>query len=215
MKRLLTLAAAAALTVPALTVSAQVPVGKSTAKTPILTREELRACMKREAEVEAARTAVEKRQAELDAERAQITALTDGLKPLKAEHEAAQARIREANDKRKALGARIAAFNTKAATPPADAAAREALQAEQKALNDEAAVLDREGGPIEAQYRAAVDALNAKAQVHDQRAEAWNSRRTALADEAAAVDTQRKGWAADCADRRYREDDEKAIKAGK
>lgn len=211
----MTLAAAAALTVPAVTAWAQVPVGKSTAKTPILTREELRACMKREADVEAARTALEKRQAELDAERAQITALADGLKPLKAEHEAAQARLRQANEQRKALGARIAAFNAKAANAPSDAAGREALAAEQKSLNDEAAALDRDGGPVEAQYRASVDALNAKAVVHDQRAEAWNTRRNTLADEAAAVEAQRKGWAADCADRRYREDDEKAIKAGK
>ena len=58
-------------------------------------------------------------------------------------------------------------------------------------------------------------AYNAKAQALDARVQAWNARNSAWNEVTTALDTERKAWVTACADRRYREDDETAIRQGK
>lgn len=215
MKRLFPLLTAAALIAPAASALAQVPVGKTTSKAPILTKEELRACMKREVAVNEQRTTAENRKAVLDAERAEVTKLSEGLQPLKADVEAKAGAIKQLNERTRVLGERIVAFNAKAANPPADDAGRKALQDEEKQLKTEAGAIEAEGKPLQAAYEAAVAALNDKAKVHDERAAAWNEKQSQVVAAAREAEQARQGWMLDCADRRYREDDEKAIKAGK
>jgi len=60
-----------------------------------------------------------------------------------------------------------------------------------------------------------VAAFNAKATVMDGKVVAWNQRNEEWNKTSKALEADRAKWVADCADRRYREDDEKAIKAGK
>lgn len=215
MKRLFPLLTAAALIAPAASALAQVPVGKTNSKAPILSKEELRACMKREVAVNDQRTAAEARKAKLDAERAEVVRLSEGLQPMKADVETKAAAVKQLNERTRALGERIQAFNAKAANPPADAAGRTALAEEEKQLKSEAAAIEAEGKPLQATYEAAVAALNEKAKVHDERAAAWNEQQTQVVAVTREAEQARQGWMLECADRRYREDDEKAIKAGK
>lgn len=215
MKRLFPLLTAAALIAPAASALAQVPVGKTNSKAPIMTKEELRACMKREADVEQRRTAAEASKAALDAERAEVVKLSQSLQPLKADAEAKGQAIRQLNERMRELSGRIQAFNAKAAQPAADDSARQALQAEEKQLKADTAALQAEGAPLQPAYDAAVNTLNEQSKVHDTRAAAWNEKQAVLVAETAAAEEQRQAWLRDCADRRYREDDEKAIKAGK
>lgn len=215
MKRLFPLLTAAALIAPAASALAQVPVGKTNSKAPILSKEELRACMKREVAVNDQRTAAEARKAKLDAERAEVVRLSEGLQPMKADVETKAAAVKQLNERTRALGERIQAFNAKAANPPADAAGRTALAEEEKQLKTEAAAIEAEGKPLQATYEAAVAALNEKAKVHDERAAAWNEQQTQVVAVTREAEQARQGWMLECADRRYREDDEKAIKAGK
>ena len=55
---------------------------------------------------------------------------------------------------------------------------------------------------------------NAKASALDARVSDWNARNNAWNDTSLALEAERKGWVRDCADRRYREDDESAIRRG-
>ena len=87
-------------------------------------------------------------------------------------------------------------------------------------------VADRELSRIDAQQKAEganmqsgmqqeVAALNARVDAQAKRAADWNARSKALDTEANAYEDNRIDWKLNCGDRRYREDDEKAIRAGK
>mgnify|MGYP000370216868 CR=1 FL=1 len=56
---------------------------------------------------------------------------------------------------------------------------------------------------------------NAKVGAFDGRVSDWNQRNAAVNDAAKALEQERLKWMSDCGDRRYREDDELAIKRGK
>jgi hypothetical protein len=61
----------------------------------------------------------------------------------------------------------------------------------------------------------AVRSFNAKATALDARVAGWNDRNAKWNELTATIDSERKVWVTNCADRRYREDDEIAIKRGK
>ncbi|MEF7612699.1 hypothetical protein V4F39_02175 [Aquincola sp. MAHUQ-54] len=213
MKRLSSLLFASLLFLPL--VPAAQPAPGPNAQAPLLTRDQLRACMDRESRVEGGRADLAQRKAALDAQRAGIVELADELRGLKAEADAQQAAVARRNERMRALAGRIESFNERAGRPPADAAAREALLAEQAALKTESQALEADGPALKAAYEAAVEALNAKAQVHDERAGAWNGLQARLAADSRGLEEARQAWLRECADRRFREDDEKAIKAGR
>ena len=60
-----------------------------------------------------------------------------------------------------------------------------------------------------------VNAYNANAKAVEARVVDWNTRNQAWNDAGVNLETERQEWVQQCADRRYREDDEAAIKAGK
>jgi hypothetical protein len=59
-----------------------------------------------------------------------------------------------------------------------------------------------------------VNAFNNRAAAQEQKVADWNSRNKKLAEETGALASDREQWVADCGNRRYREDDEIAIKRG-
>lgn len=75
-------------------------------------------------------------------------------------------------------------------------------------LKAEQAVLDRSS-------QAAVDAYNAKLADRDKRVEAYRAATPAFNQRVEKLDADKQAFAKDCADRRYREEDYDAIKAGK
>lgn len=64
-------------------------------------------------------------------------------------------------------------------------------------------------------HQQAVADYNARIGAVDARVSEWNVRNAQLNDKAKALEDERAGWVTSCADRRYREEDENAIKAGK
>jgi hypothetical protein len=80
------------------------------------------------------------------------------------------------------------------------------MEQQEKALTDERAALGGTGSGAAA-VNAKVDALN-------QRAAAWNERNKALAKRSEDLAQERDLWASECGNRRYREDDEAAIRKG-
>ena len=57
-------------------------------------------------------------------------------------------------------------------------------------------------------------AYNEKAKALEARVASWNQRNGDLTERVKAVNNDRETWQSDCAERRYREDDEIAIRRG-
>lgn len=199
--------------------------GFGTARGPLLTRDELRACLSQEDDLkkrlttqEAARPTLEQEkkaiadeQAVMRAERAKL----DGA-DIAAAVSAFTERNKVFSERRARWDARVKAFND---------AGRDGTTAEREALNAERVELEREHGALEAERKRiqglqserqeAAAAFNVKVKALDARVVDWNKRNGTYNDTLATLESDRLAWTANCGNRRYREDDELAIRAGK
>jgi Skp family chaperone for outer membrane proteins len=196
------------------TLGGKAPVGK------MLTRDELRACLKRLDGVNAGTKELEAKRAALDKEKDELTRSGDALKAERAEVDTRLAAVRDWEGRMRAHGAEIEAFNQRlkgAETLPANQ--REALgkelEAERERLNKVRAPLADEEARLVPAYQNAVKGYNEKAQARDALVADWNGRNKAINDSAAKQDDERSSWLTECANRPYREDDEIAIRQGK
>lgn len=99
---------------------------------------------------------------------------------------------------------------------------RDALDSERSKLDAERADLVKEGAALKELFDAldrtsqeAVDNYNAKAKVRDAGVDAWNVRNGSAKDREKAFDETNGGWRKNCSERRYREEDEAALRKGK
>jgi hypothetical protein len=99
---------------------------------------------------------------------------------------------------------------------------RDALDSERSKLDAERADLARDGAALKEAFDAldrtsqeAVDGYNAKAKVRDAGVDAWNVRNGSAKDREKAFDETQGGWRKNCNERRYREEDETALRKGK
>jgi hypothetical protein len=189
----------------------------------IMTRDELRACLTDEANIRGQLEALDKVRAPLEPEKAQLTADQQTLREERNGMEATQKDIADSlNAKFKAFAAkveasnaRVAAFNDAGKTGSAAERERQALNKERAALETERVALEAEKDDMVAKLKVRVDSFNERAQAVERRVVDWNARNAKVNDDAQAVEAERKDWVANCSNRRYREDDEIAIKAGK
>jgi chromosome segregation ATPase len=196
--------------------------GKSSGSGKVMTREELRACMKQQQTLATRKSELESRQAALTSERAQIQTETDAIK-------ADQGALTSDKGQVDALNERIAAFQTRAKAlqdrrEEFDRLGRSgpAADRERRVMDKEALDLKKEETDINAAREGIVktsqssaDKLNARVQAQQDKAQRWNDESKKLSTEQQAYEDERIGWIDNCGNRRYREDDEKAIKAGK
>ena len=82
------------------------------------------------------------------------------------------------------------------------------IHAEAEAIKEAREALDRTS-------QEAIDGFNKRLLANDERIDAFNKRKADLAAEATAWQNVQNDWTVNCGDRRYREDDETAIKRGK
>jgi len=194
----------------------------TTSRRPILTRDELRACLNQEqtirtrlSEHEAARAPLDReregiaaaREA-LSAERAKVQAVSDQASAFRARMEAHAARVQQWNRD-------VEAFNAR--TPAGSAGERERLRinSERDALQKAQTELEAERTALASGGEQVVAAYNANAKAVEARVNDWNTRNQAWNEAGQQLEFERREWVQECADRRYREDDEIAIKAGK
>jgi septal ring factor EnvC (AmiA/AmiB activator) len=186
----------------------------------IMSKEELRACLAR-------KDAVDKQRGELTASNEQLTRERDTLQQTGAALRAEGGQIEQRNAAIRALvernrehQAKVQDWNARAAklkdAPPADQERLLAeLNAEKDGLQKSFDTLKAEQAQLSAGFNEQVAAYNARAQEHARNVEALNTRATQLSDQSQAEARERDAWRTSCADRRYREDDEIAIKRGK
>ena len=87
-------------------------------------------------------------------------------------------------------------------------AERQQIIAQTQALKDAMATLDRTAPGV-------LDAHDAKVDAHEKRIDAWNKSHQQMLSVIDALNKKQAQWTTDCGEKRYREDDETAIKAGK
>jgi DNA repair exonuclease SbcCD ATPase subunit len=186
----------------------------------VLTRDELRTCLKRLDNVNTTTKDLEGKRVALDKEKDDLTRSGDALKTERAGADTRLAAVREWEGRLRAHGTEVEAFNKRlkdAGTAPADQ--REALgkelEAERDRLGKARAPLADEEARLVPAYQNAVKGYNDKAQARDTLVADWNNRNKALNDTAARHDDERSAWLVECANRPYREDDEIAIRQGK
>jgi hypothetical protein len=99
---------------------------------------------------------------------------------------------------------------------------RDALDRERSKLDAERADLVKEGATLKEVFDAldrtsqeAVDDYNAKAKLRDAGVDAWNVRNGAAKERDKAFEETHSGWRKNCNERRYREEDEAALRKGK
>jgi hypothetical protein len=176
---------------------------------PILTRDELRACMNQQASIRTRLADIDAQREQLDKDKQAIAADQDSIR---AEHAAIKAFQQEVAD----FNARMKAFNAKPPEGDEGEKLRQQLKAEQEELKNEEQALQAKKTELKSNDQAGrVKAFNDKATALGARIDDWNERNKAWNERAKAIDDERSGWVTACADRRYREDDEIAIKNGK
>ncbi|MBK9133347.1 MAG: hypothetical protein IPM15_03060 [Betaproteobacteria bacterium] len=201
--------------------------GFGSARGPILTRDELRVCFGQEDELkkrigaqDAARGPLEQEkkaigdeQVALKAERAKL----EGGGELSAGVAAFSERNKAFTERRVRWEARVKAYND---------AGRDAREEERDALNAESLALKKEQEALEAERKRllalqdgnkdVIAAHNAKARALDARIVEWNKRQKAHLEVQDTIEADRLAWMSNCGNRRYREEDELAIRpAGK
>jgi|GEM_PF-544901 len=189
----------------------------------LLDRDELRICLKEEVTIRTRLEEAEKLRAALNAEKGPIEA---DRAAQKQERDALDTRQRQSSDelsaKFKAYGARIEGwnkrvldFNEAKKTGAAADRERKALDDERAAFEKERPLLDAEKTAVVARVTEDVKVFNERAGKVDARSADWNRRNNEANDANQALEGDRKTWVATCANRRYREDDEAAIRQGK
>lgn len=190
----------------------------------LLTRDELRACMRLKERNEAGTGEIERRQAQLDQEREALASAPDASAGVRAAVDEKLNAVKQADAAYAAYGKRVEDWNARMAEFEARAKdmrnadrRREVLRQEQVALKADEQKLGAERDAAVAAYEASVKDANAKLAQGSQgqgKAE-WNKKSEALAADEQALVAARRKWATECGERRFREDDETAIKAGK
>lgn len=185
----------------------------------LMTRDELRDCLKQQASLTQRRTEVEAARGPIDREKEDLVKEQQALKGEREKVDQARAAIADLNARYQAYGEKVKDWNDRATALKDQGGVkadreRSVLERERVDLQKQQAALDADRDKLgDGSVQKAVDAFNARAVALDQKVTAWNERNAQLADRARALNRDRETWVNDCADRRYREDDEIAIRA--
>lgn len=194
--------------------------GKAAGSGKLMTRDELRSCLKRLEDINQATKGIDAARPALDSERDALKASGEVLKAERAELDRKLAAVREWEGRVRAHAVEIETFNQRSA------AVQEAPRNQQEMLLEELkgerAKLQKTGETLAADEAALVPAYRESAKTYNERAVArdtkvvdWNQRNTATVDSSVTQQEARQTWLNECANRPYVEDDEIAIKAGK
>ncbi|HEX5682692.1 MAG TPA: hypothetical protein VFY73_01545 [Ideonella sp.] len=188
----------------------------------MMSRDELRACLK-EQQAQAAQVAeLEKRRAEIAAEADAVRQQKDAVQAERDAFAALANQVQAFKEKVKAHGDRVAIYNerTKAfkENPPRGADAereRGQLEAEGAALSQADAAIKAEAAQWTAKVEPARAALTEHTQAQQAAANAAIERNRVFNEAVKAQEDQLAAWKQRCGHRPYREADEKAIRAEK
>ena len=212
-------------TKPAAKTAAKPAAGKTlSGKTPsggkLMTRDELRSCLKRLDDVNQGAKDLDALRPQLDRERDELKAAGEVLKTERTALDAQLVAVREWEGKVRAHAAEIEAYNSRndavkdAPRGQQDKISQE-LKIERERLQKVRETLAAEEAKLVPPYQANAKAYNERAGARDAKVTDWNARNTTAVDASVKQQEARALWLNECANRPYLEDDEKAIKAGR
>lgn len=189
---------------------------------PVMTRDELRACLKNQAELKQRVADYEAQKAAAEKEKAEILAENQKLQAEKGQLSAAASKVKDDNARNADLKSRVEDWVTRwaefeksgRAGPMADRERRKLLE-EQKALDREQEAAKAAAAGSNSSSTGAAQQFNAKAEAVQARTVAYNERNKQLVQAGEDLAQERDLWAGECGNRRFREEDEIAIKQGK
>jgi chromosome segregation ATPase len=194
--------------------------GKAPGGGKLMTRDELRSCLKRLDDVNARIKDIEAQRLVLDRERAELTTAGEVLLAERANLDRQLVAVREWETRTRAHAAEVENFNkrsTEAQAAPRnqqDKLAKE-LATDRERLEKLRETLAADEARLVPPYRAAATTYNERAIARDAKVTDWNARNAATVDASVQQQEDRALWLNECANRPYLEDDETAIKAGK
>jgi chromosome segregation ATPase len=194
--------------------------GKAPAGGKLMTRDELRTCLKRLDEIKQSGKDIEAQRPALDRERDELKASGEVLKAERAEVDRLLASVRAWETKMRAHAVEVESFNKRSAAvkdAPSDDQEKlvEELKRERDQLQKSRDALAAEEVSVVPVYKATTKAYNERAVARDAKVTDWNKRNTAAVDASMKQQEAHALWLNECANRPYLEDDELAIKAGK
>jgi len=158
------------------------------------------------AALERDKQALAQEQESMKGERARVDVSIQAVKDLNTRYLAYEQQVKDWNDRATALGDR-AGFS-------ADRD-RLKLKHDQAALQEEQKALDAERTKLGDGPQKGIDAFNEHLKALTQKSTDWNQRNAKFGEQVQALNDDSEKWTVDCADRRYHEDDETAIRNGK
>ncbi|GAB4038706.1 MAG: hypothetical protein Fur0014_07700 [Rubrivivax sp.] len=188
---------------------------------PIMTRDELRACLKSQAELKTRVADYEAQKAAAEKEKADIVAATQALAEEKAKLSAAASKVKDENTRAANLAQRVDEWNERWQAFEKAQKAGPMADRERKRLLDEQKALQREQDELKAAAAGGggeagvASAFNQKVEALNARTVAYNNRNKELVKLGEDLQQERDLWAGECGNRRFREEDEIAIKQGK
>jgi hypothetical protein len=205
---------------PAANTASKTLSGKTPGGGQLMTRDELRSCLKRRDGLSANVKDIEGQRVSLDRERAELKAEGDKLLAEHADLDRQLAAVREWETKVRAYTADVEAFNKRSAAvqealPSRQEKMAKDLAPERDRLDKVRVALAAEEAAVVAPYKAVAATYNERAQAREVKASDWNARNAAAAEASLNQQDERQLWLNECANRPYLEDDEAAIKAGK
>lgn len=194
--------------------------GKTAGAGKLMTRDELRTCLKGLDDNNQASKEGEARRSWLDRERAELKASGESLLVDRAELDGQLVAVREWEGRMRAHTVEIESFNRRSAAAPE--APRDAQNKLLEELKLDRERLQKAGQHVTAdevvlvgRYQSSARSYNERAAARDAKVVDWNQRNTAAVDANVNLQEARALWLSECANRAYLEDDEVAIKAGK
>lgn len=194
--------------------------GKPTGSGKLMTRDELRTCLKRLDDVNQSGRDVEAQRPLLDRQREELKASAETLRAGRAEVERLLAAVREWEVRVRAHAVDIETYNKRSASltelPRGEQQkVTEELKLERERLQKMRDALSLDEAKVVPAYQSTTKSYNDRAVARDTEVNDWNARNAASVDAAAKQQEARALWLNECANRPYLEDDEKAVKAGK
>lgn len=185
----------------------------------IMTKDELRACMTLDQDNEMRTEAIDKRHEVLSKERDELEKVKDDTGPQRAEIDRLLEEVKQSDAKVAANATEIEDWNnrmaefTKRKKDMRNASRREQVLKQERLkleATNEQVVADRTAKV--AAYEKAVEALNQHSAQRGAGNVEWNKRYEALRAEEAELNKSKDKWTKECSNRRFRENDEIAIK---
>jgi chromosome segregation ATPase len=185
----------------------------------LMTREELRACMKRQEDIKAKSAALDQAKAAMAQEKQGVASANDELKALRDEAGKQSDIFKQTDAAVREHSVRVEQWNID--MKEAEDSPMRSAERRKKELQNERAGLTTRNNELLAQrdaqfkrYEAAVEQFNARSKALEANIKDWNQRNQNLVDDADKVLEMHDNYSADCGGRRFREEDETAIKSG-